>query len=121
MTSILQQRRTQPYAARRSSGKKTLPPATKGNQPFSVEVLAGYPQETVFQPAMSRVIIKLALHVHQLACSVWNAYVSPAFAGWRCFETMLRQAHLSAGHLADNAQNLCKLYTLRHIRGYVCS
>ncbi|WP_372522456.1 tyrosine-type recombinase/integrase [Sulfuricaulis sp.] len=32
--------------------------------------------------------------------------------GWSCFEMVLRYAHLSAGHLADYAENLCKLRTL---------
>ena len=32
--------------------------------------------------------------------------------GWSSYEMMLRYAHLSAGHLADYAENLCKLRTL---------
>ena len=28
--------------------------------------------------------------------------------GWSCYEMVLRYAHLSAGHLADYAENLCR-------------
>ena len=32
--------------------------------------------------------------------------------GWSSYEMVLRYAHLSAGHLADYAENLCKLRTV---------
>ena len=32
--------------------------------------------------------------------------------GWSSYEMVLRYAHLSAGHLADFAENLCRLRTV---------